>query len=306
MKWKNKSVLITGISGFTGKHLSSTLIQKGAIVHGFASSFPENFSEFVNGEKFIGKLQDKSPLNQAVQVSNPDYVIHLAGISFTNHSSILPYYDVNVIGTDNLLDACKEYGTKIKKIILASSAAIYGIPKNDYVRETDIPSPISHYGNSKLAMEHSARTKQGELPIILVRPFNYTGIGQPKHFIIPKIVTHFADKKSEIELGNTNVLREFSDVRDIVDQYIALLTSKNTGTFNLCTGKTNSIQSVIDTLTEITGHQIKVQTNPEFVRPNDIPRLIGSTEKLISVTGKKPYTPLSVTLSTMFNAISSN
>lgn len=299
MTLEAKNILVTGVSGFTGRHLAGALIDVGAMVHGFSST-PLDVSKIpINGQNIVGCLTEPARLLTAIRVVNPDYVIHLAGISFANHISALPYYDVNVIGTENLLKACESHTGNIKRIVIASSAAVYGYPKNDFVSEDNVLSPVSHYGVSKLAMEHIARSYSETLPITLVRPFNYTGTGQPHHFLIPKIVDHFAQKKPKIELGNIKIIREFSDVRDIVKYYCSLLEQDEQGTFNLCTGHSNSFADVIHTLTEITNHEIEVEKNPEFVRKNDLLRLVGSPEKLIAATKIRPSFTLRDTLETM-------
>ena len=296
-----KSILVTGISGFTGRHLAASLIDAGAIVHGFSSSQLDDTTQIINGQNIVGCLTEPETLTHAVDLTNPDYVFHLAGISFANHKSALPYYDVNVIGTENLLKACESHATQIKSIVIASSAAVYGYPKNDFVSEEDDLTPVSHYGVSKLAMEHITRTYSETLPITIVRPFNYTGPGQPEHFLIPKIVDHFAKRKAVIELGNSNIIREFSDVRDIVQYYCALLEQKSVGTVNLCTGQSNSFADVINTLTHITGHKIVIEKNPKFVRKNDLLRLVGSPEKLVSKTQTQASYTLNDTLEAMLN-----
>jgi len=299
VKLRHKNILITGVSGFTGNHLSRSLIHKGAIVHGFSSSDADETS--INGENICACLTEPKTLFSAVKRTNPEYIVHLAGISFANHENALPYYNVNVLGTENLLKACAAYATNLKKIIIASSAAVYGHPKRDFVSEEDLIAPVSHYGVSKLAMEHIARSYSKTLPIILVRPFNYTGPGQPDHFLIPKIVSHFAEGKPKIELGNTNIVREFSDVRDIADYYVSLLASEYFGTVNLCTGQSHSFADIINGLTDITDHKIDIETNPEFIRKNDLLRLVGSPKKLMSITKKNFSFTLRDTLTAMLD-----
>jgi len=302
MTLENRNVLITGVSGFTGRYLSAALVDMGAVVHGFSSAPLDGAVTAINGQNIAGCLTELETLINAVELTSPDFVIHLAGISFANHENALPYYDVNVLGTENLLKACGRRAEKIRKIVIASSAAVYGYPQNDIVSEGDALAPVSHYGVSKLAMEHIARTYSGRLPVTIVRPFNYTGPGQPEYFLIPKIVSHFVERKPIIELGNSNIIREFSDVRDIVRYYCSLLEQDDVGAVNLCTGQSNSFADVIRTLTEITGHEIMIEKNPKFVRKNDLLRLVGSSEKLIFKTKLRPEFTLRDTLVAMLSA----
>lgn len=294
---KNKTVLITGISGFTGQKLAEHLRSLGAIVYGISSNLedPENLC-------FKIALSDQLTLSNVVERIEPDFVIHLAGIAYTAHANGLPYYETNVIGTENLLKSCLSVSHKIEKVILASSAAVYGYPKQDFISERHSVNPTGHYGVSKLAMEFIAESFREKLNILIVRPFNYTGSGQSKNFLVPKIVEHFKMRKAEIELGNTHVLREFGDVRDIIEIYARLLQSNSTETLNLCNGVASSIDNVLETLTDITGQKIEIKVNPDFVRKNDIKRLVGDKSLLEEVTQYAHRYTLKDTLTAMLNA----
>lgn len=276
-------VLITGIEGFTGVHLSEYLRQEGFSVYGI-SFFQSNYENIVTCD-----LTKYDQLKAALQKVSPDYIIHLAGISFVAHKNSQDIYAANVQGSLNLLDACLEIGLTPQKIILASSASVYGNQNKEILSEDLCPQPNSHYGISKLAMEYMARNYFDKLNIMLVRPFNYTGPGQALHFVVPKIVSHFKEKKSVIELGNINVYREFNDVRYVTALYHRILISDcKSDIVNFCSGKTISLSEVLKTLTELTGHDIEVKINPQFVRTNEILSLSGSTEKLKSLLGDLP------------------
>jgi nucleoside-diphosphate-sugar epimerase len=156
------------------------------------------------------------------------------------------------------------------------------------------PNPVNHYAASKCSMEIMARNYLSALPIFFVRPFNYTGVGQADNFVIPKIVSHFINKPTSIELGNMDVEREFNDVRFVCDAYLKLLTNATTGeAHNICTGQPMALVNVIDALSALTGHTINVNINPLFVRKNEIKRLCGSPLKLHSCVGSlKSYSLL--------------
>ena len=124
------------------------------------------------------------------------------------------------------------------------------------------------------------------LPIVITRPFNYTGAGQAPQFLIPKLVSHFARQASRIELGNLYVEREFNDVRMVCEAYLRLLDKGQPGqVYNVCSGQPHTLQHVINTLAHITDHPIAVDVNPTFVRPNEVHRLCGSPAKLHSSVG---------------------
>jgi nucleoside-diphosphate-sugar epimerase len=214
-------------------------------------------------------------------------VVHLAAISFVGHEEIIAFYDVNVIGTMNLLAGLASLPVKPSKVLLASTANVYGNCDVSPITENRCASPVNHYAMSKLAMELMARTYLTCLPVVICRPFNYTGPGQMQSFLIPKMVSHFAQRASVIELGNLHVEREFNDVRMVCNAYVALLENGVPGeVYNVCTGLPYSLLNVLDLLSQITGHKIDVQVNSTFVRSNEVHRLCGSPNKLLKATGR--------------------
>jgi nucleoside-diphosphate-sugar epimerase len=164
--------------------------------------------------------------------------------------------------------------------LIASSANIYGSAASLPITENTAPQPANHYGVSKYAME-MAVAQFTDLPIVLVRPFNYTGIGQHESFLIPKIVNAYKQMQPEIQLGNLDVSRDFSDVRDVVDAYLKLLELPAPApVYNICSGVPTSLLSIVNSLNEIAGYKISVATNPDFVRANEIKELYGSCQLL--------------------------
>ncbi|HQT03978.1 MAG TPA: GDP-mannose 4,6-dehydratase [Thiotrichales bacterium] len=282
-------VLITGIDSFTGKYLQQYLERSGYVVFGTSRSNLD--------------ITDAAQVAACVEQIQPDYVIHLAGISFVGHPVVEDFYRVNVIGTENLLKALSQYAHNVSKVILASSATVYGNQGLDVLDETLCPQAVNHYGVSKLAMELMARTYFDKLPIVLVRPFNYVGLGQPEQFVIPKIVKHFREQAASIELGNIQVEREFNSVYFAAQVYQRLLVSSVSGeVVNLCSGQGIALMSVIEQMQQIAGYNIDVRINPAFVRANELPRLVGSPQKLISIIGSLPENDLSYVLKEMYAA----
>lgn len=291
------TVLVTGLLGFTGRFLRERLEQDGHRVVGLSNTKnqPEN-------DIFQADLMNLSQLKSVVNQVNPDYVVHLAAIAFVAHGDTDEIYQTNLIGTQHLLQALSELPTKPKHIILASSANTYGNAHVEPITESTPFAPVNDYAVSKLAMEFMAQTWQEKLPISIVRPFNYTGVGQSPQFLLPKIIKHFKEKAEVIELGNLDVVRDFSDVRDVVDAYARLLTTEPNGTaYNICSGKGTSLLEVIEIMKAISGHTLEVRVNPAFVRTNEVKRLIGSNKKLESVIGERKLYSLQETLSWMYN-----
>ena len=247
-------ILVTGINGFTGSHLKPELEAHGHTVKGLYSNLTE--PEAISTE--IAKLK-------------PEAVVHLAGISYVGHGNVREFYEVNLIGTQNLLEALDKHAPDVRSILLTSSGNIYGNQVEDDLSEEIIPCPTNDYAVSKLAMEKMAQLWVDRLPLFIVRPFNYTGIGQKQQFLVPKIIAHFRKQKSTIELGCLDVWREFGDVRTVVDIYRRLVELCPLGnTLNVCTGQTHSLREVISLCEKITGHSIKIQINADFVRSNEV------------------------------------
>jgi nucleoside-diphosphate-sugar epimerase len=229
--------------------------------------------------------------------------VHLAAISFVGHQDPLDFYRVNVIGTLNLLEACDAVGHTPRKLLIASSANVYGNVTSDAIDESFPLTPVNHYAASKAAMETMVRTWFDRLPILIVRPFNYTGRGQAPNFLVPKIVGHFARREPSIELGNIDVARDFSDVRYVASAYAALLDSDVAAeTVNVCTGTPYTLRNILSVASELTGHEIEVRINPAFVRQTDVKMLAGSPTKLRSLVPAVESIPFIDTLRWMLAA----
>jgi nucleoside-diphosphate-sugar epimerase len=273
----SNKVLITGGNGFTGKYLKKYLENNGYVVFGLSNTIDKN-----NKNDFKCDINNRKDVIKLIVKIQPNYVFHLAAISFVQHQNVAEIYNVNVIGTQNLLEACIQIkDNQLKKIILASSATVYGNQTEAVLDETTAPNPINHYGISKLAMEQIAKTYFNELPIIITRPFNYTAPGHGEQFVIPKIAKAFINKEATLELGNTNVFREYNSIDYVVKIYFELMKSNiNSQIVNIASGKTHSLQEIISIFTNKSGHNLKVQINPKFFRKDEIKSLSGSTKKL--------------------------
>ena len=158
-------ILVTGADGFTGRHFAESASACGHQVVALQSN-----------------LKDRDALIQEIAQVAPESVVHLAGISFVEHADASVFYDVNVIGTLNLLDALVALEQPPGSVLLVSSANVYGNCKQSPIAESQPPAPVNQYAMSKLAMEYMARTYLDRLPLFFVRPFNYTGPGQNINF----------------------------------------------------------------------------------------------------------------------------
>lgn len=283
---KNVKILLTGAAGFTGLFFRKQAEAAGHTVWPLTAD-----------------LTDKTAVANEVLRVQPMAVVHLAAISFVGHANEAAFYDVNLFGTLNLLAALEVLPVKPIKVLLASSATVYGNCDASPITEDQAPAPNSHYATSKLAMELMALTYADRLPLVIARPFNYTGIGQAPQFLIPKLVSHFARRADCIELGNLHVEREFNDVRMVCAAYLGLLAHGEPGqAYNVCSGEPHTLQHVSTTLQAITGHYMAVEVNPAFVRANEVHRLCGSPAKLRAAVGPLGQWALEDTLRWMLDA----
>ncbi|WP_175844508.1 NAD-dependent epimerase/dehydratase family protein [Burkholderia contaminans] len=290
--------LVTGLGGFTGDYLAKSLQAAGYRVFGTTHG-----SEASGAGMYRVDLCDRAALAKVVADVQPDVVAHLAAVSFVAHGDADAIYRTNVVGSRNLLEALANLANRPRAILLASSANIYGNAAVEIIDESVEPNPANDYAVSKLAMEYLARLWQDKLPIVVARPFNYTGVGQSPQFLLPKIVSHFQRGERVIELGNIDVERDFSDVRRVVDAYRRLLEQAPAGgVFNVCSGRAVSLKAVIAMMEQIAGYTIDVQVNPAFVRANEVRRLQGNGARLQAAIGTLDDIPLESTLRWMFEA----
>jgi GDP-6-deoxy-D-talose 4-dehydrogenase len=267
-------IFLTGADGFTGIHFARRAEAAGH-----------------NVVALRAQLHERQTVQDEVLAAAPDVVVHLAAISFVGHSDEQAFYSVNVMGTLSLLAAVARLPRLPRSVLLASSANIYGNCERSPIMEDQAPAPVNHYAMSKLAMEHMSRTYLDRLPIIFVRPFNYTGRGQASSFIIPKLVDHFLRRAPSIELGNVHVEREFNDVRMVCDAYMGLMGyGERGGVYNVCSGRMYALQHVIDALKRLTGHCPVIEVNPRLVRANEVNRLCGDPARLQGTLAKHGIT----------------
>jgi GDP-6-deoxy-D-talose 4-dehydrogenase len=260
-------LLLTGADGFTGLHFTRHAEAAGHVVVPLRAN-----------------LTDKTTVHEEVARAAPDALVHLAAISFVGHADDAAFYAVNVVGTVNVLAAMAALPKAPRCALVASSANVYGNCETSPIAESQASAPVNHYAASKLAMEHMAQTFARSFPVVMARPFNYTGPGQAGHFLIPKLVDHFARRAPVVELGNVAVEREYNDVEFVCQSYLHLLDHAQPSLpYNVCTGHTYSLLDVIARLERLTGHHIRPQVNPQLVRANEVHRLCGDPARLQAV-----------------------
>jgi GDP-6-deoxy-D-talose 4-dehydrogenase len=287
--------LVTGAHGFTGVYVARELSDAGYDVVGLTHDGTDSVAAV--------DLCDRTAIMEAIARIQPDVVIHLAAIAFVAHGDVDAIYRTNIIGTRNLLEALAATAHRPHAVLLASSANIYGNSDVELLTEDVVPAPANDYAVSKLAMEYMANLWKDRLPIIVVRPFNYTGVGQSEKFLLPKIVNHFRRRAPLIELGNIDVARDFQDVRFVANAYRRLLNVDAVGqTVNLCSGRAYTLTEVVRMVEDLAGYKIEVRVNPAFVRANEVAKLTGSNQKLGELIGALNIIPLRETLQWMYEA----
>ena len=283
--------LITGGSGFVGHHLAAHLKAQG--------------DEVVAIDMEVD-VTDPAAVAQAVTEAAPEVIYHLAALSHVGDSWSDPskVLSVNVIGTANVLAAARQIDGDPLTIVI-SSAEVYGIvaPSELPLTELSEVRPASPYAASKAAAEQVAlqATRGFGQRVIVVRPFNHVGPGQPPVFAVPalakRIVDAMAEGRTSLSVGTLTTRRDFTDVRDVVAAYRLLATRGTSGeVYDVCSGVDIEIAEIADRLLALAGTSLTLETDPSLIRPVDIPVLRGDATKLIEATGWAPVIPLDVTL----------
>jgi len=290
-------VLITGAAGFTGQYLTQTLLRAGH-----------------HPQPLVSNLLDAAALRSELAETEFDAVAHLAAVSTSTLAAAEHYISVNVTGSRNLLTAL-ERQRKLHTVLMASSGQVYGkgedlaqpITPAQGFKENDPLSPGNDYARSKALMERLSQEWSSRLPIIIARPFNYTGKGQSDTFVIPKIVHHFRRRAPKIELGATHLWREFGDVRYVSECYRALIERGVQGdhaaaeVYNICSGIARRLDDVLEICRAKTGHDPSITVNPKFVRAGEPEILIGDPSRLQKILNGTPTPTLEQTLSWMLS-----
>ena len=274
----SKKALIFGVDSFTGNYLEQSFEKKGIKVFGTTFSH-KNTSTHCDITNYI-------ECAQLIDSIRPDYVVNLSGISFVPYMDYKQIYDVNFNGAINILKACEEHVPKCK-LLLVSSGQIYA-SSNDAIDESHELRLSNHYAVSKYSMERVAILSS--IDVKIARSFNYTGVGQDNNFLIPKIVSHYKHAKTIITLGDIDIHRDFSDVRDVTDAYISILFSDSKDQiFNVCSNTKHSIVDILSFLNKQCGYEMNVKQSLEFMRSDIIRSVKGDNSRLKALGWKQSH-----------------
>jgi len=297
---RSERVLITGGAGFTGRPLAERLRQDGHDVFPIGHRAGDPCAASVD-------LCDFDATTRELTQIRPSAIVHLAGIASPTHSKVGEMYANNVVGTANLFAALATAKIEPTVVIVASSAQVYAVPDPDLPITEDCPlGPKTHYAVSKHATEEIAAIYSRQFPIIIARPFNYTGPGQATSFLVPKIVQHYAERRSEIHLGNLDLYRDLSDVGRVVEAYSRLL-SRPIGptTVNICSGRAVYLADILKIMDDISGHSITSVIDRSLFRPDEPRSIVGSPARLEALIGPLPNPAIRETLTRMYDAFRS-
>jgi GDP-4-dehydro-6-deoxy-D-mannose reductase len=297
-------LLVTGANGFAGRHLCALLRSLEHEVHATirtVTADPERTNEADLGCAAVHAVDitDAVAVERVLGEVEPDAVFHLAGQAFVPDSRRDPSrtFNVNTIGTVHVLAAVRNR-CPAARVVCVGSAEVYGL-----VGESDLPiteacrmRPLSPYAASKAAADLVAyQYAIGDgVDVVRVRPFNHTGAGQRRSFVCPDFASQLAEMESggraaRMRVGDLDVVRDLSDVRDVVAGYVALWKKGRTGeVYNICSGVGRSIRDVLNDLIGMTDLEVEVEVDMARVRKRRVPSVIGSAEKLRSETGWKP------------------
>jgi len=310
MAGKKTTALITGYDGFVGPWLAEELLSHGRRVTG--TYFAENKPPVAGKISLLPlDLAKYGSVREVISKSMPDEVYHLAGISHVPTSWANPRktFVTNLMGTVHLFEALREEKGG-GRILAVSSAEVYGIPepRDLPTKETAPLKPENPYAASKAALDLLAYqwSRHEDFHIVRVRPFSHTGPGQSPGFACPGFARQIAGIARGLHppvmtVGDLSAKRDFTDVRDVVRAYRLVLEKGECGeVFNVSSGRSRSIRGILRTLRGFCKKRIRVETDPELLRPVRIPETRGSHSKLSRATGWGPEIPFDRTLKDLY------
>lgn len=294
-------VLVTGADGFVGRCLVRQLLAGGhtvaAAIRADAPPVPEWSGTPVKLIPF--ELTDQPTIREALQW-DAEAVVHLAAVASNREAWGNPgqAWVVNAAGTARLAEEMArrlENGAGDALLLVVSSGEVYGAGGTALRRESDPPQPMSPYSASKVGAEVAALEvgRRAGLRVVIARPFPHTGREQTTRFVLPALVERMraarASGNPEISAGNLDSVRDFLDVRDVAQAYLALLRGGRPGEiYNVCRGEGRPLRELFARLAELIGVEVRPVLDPALARAKDVPHLVGDSTKLRAATGWAP------------------
>jgi GDP-4-dehydro-6-deoxy-D-mannose reductase len=292
--------LITGSSGFVGRHLAAHLCAGGAEVWGVDRQPPSREEEVPGVRHATGDILDDRFVEQTLGTTQPTHVFHVAGIIGTPGTDRETLFNVNAGGTAAIVTAMRRL-VPGAWLLLASSSAVYGHPDSLPLVEDAPVRPTTPYGESKVASEDAARgvAAGGELQLVIARTFNLLGPGMSRGLfggaLAAQIVAAEHGGPSRIRVGNLRGRRDYVDVRDAVRAYVGLAAC-HAGTFNVCSDEARSSQELADRMCAHARVPVTIEHDGTRMRAGDVDEQRGSYRRLAAATGWAPAIPFDQSL----------
>lgn len=302
----SKTVLIFGYSGFVGPYLAKEFIEAGYNVVG--SDVAESTNDLCHIPFKTVDILDFENLKKIIDSLKPNFIINLAAISSVGQSWKMPQttIEVNVLGALNILEASKSV-YPMPKVMFIGSSEEYKQSTLPLTEKSELASN-NPYGISKIAQEffvQSYRKRYG-MKIYCVRSFNHTGVGQKETFVIPSFCKQVAEieksgKPGVIKVGNLDVFRDFTDVRDVVRAYRMIIEQNDCDTvFNIGSGKAISLKALLDFIISLSKQKITIEIDQQKCRPVDTPYICCDNSLIVSNIGWRPLYSINDTIKGMF------
>ncbi|MGQ9521280.1 MAG: GDP-mannose 4,6-dehydratase [Anaerolineae bacterium] len=301
--------LITGAGGFVGRHLCEYLLtQPDWELLGTVHSEPAEGPRCQPRLSLVPlDLRDAGQVGGLIEDFQPDVVFHLAAQSHVPSSFADPWETLenNLRAQLNVLEGVRRAGL-LSRVIVIGSNEEYGWPRPEELPLTEESPlrPVNPYAVSKVGQDFMGLQYHlaYRMDVVRLRPFNHTGPGQAPHFVVPAFARQIARIEAGLQepvvwVGNLEVARDFTDVRDIVRAYhLAALHGEPGEVYNLASGLARSIRWILETLLSFTDAEVRIEVDPALYRPADAPIIYGSAEKFRRRTGWEPQIPLEQTL----------
>lgn len=305
--------LITGANGFCGRHLVDVLSDDNNKVYGISRSIPDDLTlQHPDAIYEQCNLIDYTSVFNLLKKIKPDCIFHLAAESSVASSwkSPINILNNNVLSQINIFEAVRELELSTR-IVVACSSEEYGL-----INESDLPvnenccfNPLSTYAVSKVSQDMLAYQyyKSYNMDIVRVRSFNLTGPGRPPTYALSSFAYQIAEieknkSKKIISVGNLDVKRDYTDVRDAVKGYYNIALKAKSGTvYNLCSGKAYNLKDLLNILISLSTTEVNVEIDQSKYRPSDLPIMIGDNTKIKTEIGWIPEIDIHTSLNDLLN-----
>lgn len=300
----SSKVLVTGGRGFVGGHLLAAIAQGGFGPLCETLVLPAGLD-----------LRDDNALTAFIDEHRPDAIIHLAAQSFVPRAIAEPRetYEINVIGTLNLIQAL-EAARFAGRFLFVSSGDIYGRVEESTlpVNASTCPQPGNPYASSKLAAEELCLqwSRRTGAQVLIARPFNHVGPGQSDRFVVSSLAHQVMAIKegrqpAVIEVGDIEATRDFSDVRDVVTAYAAILAhGKDQVRYIVASGVERSVAAMLQRMLELAGVSADIRVDPARLRTSEQRRMVADPSATTQDTGWRPLIEMDQTLADILQSVS--